>query len=212
MKHLTAQDIVRMDQVSRANLINSLSGYKPANLVGTISDEGTTNLAIFSSVVHIGARPPLMGLISRPVGEADRHTYDNIKQTGFYTINHVHREFIANAHWTSAKFERGESEFEKCGLSEEFIDGFAAPFVAESRIKIGLEFLEEIPIEINRTKLIIGRVLHIFMPEECLLDGGNVDLNAVDDVCISGLDTYHEVNKLETFPYARPADLPEFDR
>ena len=211
MKHFTEQDIDGMDRVSRANLINSISGYKSANLIGTISDEGATNLAIFSSLVHIGARPPLLGFISRPVGEAERHTYDNIKQTGKYTINHVHRSFIAKAHWTSAKFERGESEFEKCRLSEEFIAGFAAPFVAESLIKIGLEFVQENPIELNRTKLIIGRVLHIFMPDECLLDRGNIDLNVVDDVCISGLNTYHEVRKIETFPYARPGNLPEFD-
>lgn len=202
--------IAEMDQISRANLINSITGYKPANLIGTISADGAANLAIFSSVIHIGAHPPLMGFISRPVGEADRHTYENIKQTGHYTINHVHESFIEKAHWTSAKFERGESEFEKCGLGEEFLEGFPAPFVAESSIKIGLEFADEIPIEINRTKLIIGRVKLIVLPGECLLGNGSVDLNAANDVCISGLDTYHCVEKIATFPYARPRDLPKF--
>jgi hypothetical protein len=95
-------------------------------------------------------------------------------------------------------------------LGEEFLDGFPAPFVAESSIKIGLEFADEIPIEINRTKLIIGRVKLIVLPDECLLGNGSVDLNAVNDVCISGLDTYHRVSRIATFPYARPRDLPKF--
>ena len=33
-------------------LINSLSGAKSANLVGTQDEEGNQNLAIFSSAVH----------------------------------------------------------------------------------------------------------------------------------------------------------------
>jgi flavin reductase (DIM6/NTAB) family NADH-FMN oxidoreductase RutF len=211
MKHLTSKSISGLEQRFRANLINSISGYKPANLVGTISNEGLTNLAIFSSVVHLGANPPLLGFILRPTGGVSRHTYENIKQNGVYTINHVHEQFIANAHWTSAKFERGESEFEKCGLTAEFIESFAAPFVRESEIRIGLQFIEEIPINLNKTILIIGEIRHIILPEKSLLENGNIDLNGVKDVAISGLDTYHRVERIETFPYARTSNLPEFD-
>ena len=210
MVNFTSEKLKDLDKRFRANLINSISGYKPANLIGTISDSGATNLAIFSSVVHIGANPPLLGFIIRPIDEVPRHTYENIKQNGFYTINHVHEDFIAEAHWTSAKFERDESEFEKCGLTAEFIETFAAPFVAESRIKIGLKFVEEIPINLNKTILIIGEIQHVILPENALLENGNVDLNTVADVAISGLDSYHRVEKIETFPYARTSNLPEF--
>ena len=210
-QHFTRENINGMDSRKRANLINSVSGYKSANLIGTISDSGVTNLAIFSSVVHIGANPPLLGFILRPIGEVERHTYENIKQNGVYTINHVHENFVEKAHFTSAKFERNESEFEKCGLTAEFIEDFAAPFVAESKIKIGLKFVEEIPINLNKTILIIGEIQHIILPENTLLESGNVDLNAVNDVVISGLDTYHKVEKIETFPYARTSNLPKFN-
>lgn len=210
MQHFTSDILKELDKRFRANLINSISGYKSANLIGTISDSGATNLAIFSSVVHIGANPPLLGFIIRPIDEVPRHTYENIKQNGSFTINHVHEDFIAKAHWTSAKFERNESEFEKCGLTKEFIKGFAAPFVAESRIKIGLKFVEEIPINLNKTILVIGEIMHVILPENALLKNGNVDLNTVADVAISGLDSYHRVEKIETFPYARSSNLPEF--
>lgn len=211
MKYFTKNDLDTLNQRKRANLLNSISGYKSANLIGTISESGVSNLAIFSSVVHIGANPPLLGFILRPIDEVPRHTYLNIKKTGVYTINHVHENFIAKAHWTSAKFERNESEFEKCKLNAEFIEGFAAPFVKESEIKIGLKFVEEIPIKLNNTILIIGEIEHIILPENALLENGNVDLNAVSGVAISGLDTYHKVAKIGTFPYARTSNVPNFD-
>ena len=50
------------------------------------------------------------------------------------------------------------------------------------------------------------------MPENILRENGRADLNAVNVVCISGLDTYHEVKKIASFPYAKPDDLPRFRR
>lgn len=186
----------------RANLINSATGYKPANLIGTRGDSGT-NLAIFSSAVHIGANPPLIGLVFRPVDESPRHTYENMKAIGYYTINHVHRSFYRNAHFTSARFERDESEFTACGLEEEYIDEFPAPFVAASEVKMGVRLVEEIPIASNRTILVVGAIEILVIPSHALTESGNIDLSAVDDICISGLDTYNSVEKLETLPYAK---------
>ena len=117
----TKQEIQQMDRVKRLKLINSVSGIKPANLIGTSDIEGRTNLAIFSSVLHLGSDPALLGFIVRPTGEVSRHTYENIMQNGEYTLNHVHRSFMERAHYTSAKFEKEVSEFEACHLTEEFI-------------------------------------------------------------------------------------------
>lgn len=208
MTHLTRDDLDGLARRKRANLINSVTGYKPANLIGTVADTGTTNLAIFSSAVHLGADPPLIGLIQRPVGEVPRHTYENIKKTGVYTINHIHESFVDKAHYTSAKFERGVSEFDVCGLTAEYIAGFAAPFVGESRIKLGVVYVDELPVEQNGTILLIGEIVHLLLPAEIWLENGSADLNAVGDVCISGLDTYHEVKRITSFPYARPEEMP----
>lgn len=212
MKHFTGEELIKLDSRKRANLINSVSGYKSANLIGTVSNSGITNLAIFSSVVHIGSNPPLLGFVLRPVGDVSRHTYENIRQNGLYTINHVHESFVEEAHFTSAKFDRDVSEFNKCGLNEEFIEDFAAPFVKESRIKIGLQFADEILIELNNTTLMIGEIRHLILPENTIHDDGNVELNAVADVCISGLNTYHKVQRIKTFPFAETINLPVFDR
>ena len=51
--HLTKEQIQQTSRIKRLNIINSITGVKPANLIGSISDNGHSNLAIFSSVVHL---------------------------------------------------------------------------------------------------------------------------------------------------------------
>jgi hypothetical protein len=59
--HFDEEQIENLDKIFRINLINSCSGYKSANLIGTISDKGVKNLAVFSSITHLGSNPPLLG-------------------------------------------------------------------------------------------------------------------------------------------------------
>ena len=208
--HLTNYDIKNTERIRRLNIINSVSGIKPANLIGTLSDNNISNLAIFSSVVHLGSNPPLAGMILRPDLEVRRHTYENIKSSGFYTINHVHAEFAENAHYTSAKFDADISEFKKCGLTEEYLFDFEAPFVKESRLKLGMKFVQSIPLKINDTVMVIGEIQHLVLPDEALDDRGYIDLAMINDVGISGLNSYYGLKKIASYPYARPEELPDF--
>ena len=209
MKHFTKADILSLEKIYRANLINSSSGYKPANLISTISKSKQTNLAIFSSVFHLGANPPLLGMIVRPA-TVPRNSYENLKEIGYYAINHVQKDFVEKAHFTSAKFPKEVSEFEACKLTEEYIDGFPVPFVKESKIKLGMRFVQEIPLVVNDTILIIGEIEHLILPESILQEDGNLLLDKIQDVCVNGLETYFTVEKLTSFPFARPENLPDF--
>ena len=51
--HFSLQDINALPQRYRANFVNSLSGFKSSSLLGT-TDGRVNNLAIISSVVHVG--------------------------------------------------------------------------------------------------------------------------------------------------------------
>ncbi|MBR9920450.1 MAG: flavin reductase family protein [Bacteroidetes bacterium] len=210
--HLDKKSIQDLDKIERLNLINSVTGVKPANLIGSHSEDGHSNLAIFSSVIHLGSNPALIGFNVRPSDEVRRDTYENIMATGFYTINHVHNSFIQQAHYTSAKFDREESEFEKCGLTAEWMEGFPAPYVKESRLKLGMRFVRAIPIDLNDTALIIGTVEHIYLPDEAFEKGGHLNLEALGDTGISGLNSYYSLKKMDQFPYARPHELPDFNK
>ncbi len=205
----TKTDIAELDRVSRLKIINAVTGIKPANLIGTINEKGQTNLAIFSSVVHLGSNPPLLGFISRPRTADVGHTYHNIQANEHYTINHIHPEFIKNAHYTSAKFDEDISEFDRCNLDEEYIDDFAAPFVAESHFKMGMKLRQVIDIPLNGTVMVIGEIEHLIIPDAAMVDG-DVDLEASNGVGISGLNTYYNLSKIESHPYVRVDEVPEF--
>ena len=86
MQHITAADITAFEKIYRLNFVNGLPGYKPANLVGTAAPDGRTNLAIFSSVLHLGSDPAVLGMVTRPT-TVPRHTYQTIKDNGgCYTL------------------------------------------------------------------------------------------------------------------------------
>lgn len=207
--HYSKQDIADLDSITRLKIINSVTGIKPANLIGTIDKDGNTNLAVFSSLVHLGSNPALLGFISRPQTEEVGHTLENIKENGLYTINHIHPEFIEQAHYTSAKFDKNISEFARCGFTEAYENGFIAPFVKESYLKMGMRFKEAIAIPLNGTMLIIGEIHHLILPETGMNDG-DIDLEQTKSVGISGLNSYYEVKKIAKYPYVRVNEVPEF--
>ena len=207
---LTKLDIQNLDRKKRLNIINSVTGIKPANLIGTTSKEGQTNLAIFSSIVHLGSDPALLGFITRPTGEVPRHTYENIKQVGYYTINQVSLNITKKAHYTSAKVEKDTSEFDRMNLSKEFIGDFKAPFVEESRLKIGLKFEQDIPIPLNNTILIVGSIELLQIEDAAVNDLGYINLEYLNASGISGLNSYYKLSFLESFPYVRNNEIPDF--
>ena len=69
MQTFTFDDLMQLPGRYRGMLLNKISGLKPANLIGTKSKSGQTNLAVFNSVVHIGANPPYLGFILRPTAQ-----------------------------------------------------------------------------------------------------------------------------------------------
>ncbi|WP_160063936.1 flavin reductase family protein [Psychromonas sp. L1A2] len=187
----------------RAHFINSLSGFKSANLIGTQDVNGQTNLAIFSSVVHLGASPALVGFIMRPDNN-DRHTLDNISISKQYTINQVSTAFYEKAHQTSARYPREKSEFEEVGLSTFHLDSVNAPFVKESRLKYAVTLKEILPIPLNNTLFIIGEITDVICDEETIKDDGYIDIQSLQTVSISGLDSYHISERLSRLSYAKP--------
>jgi flavin reductase (DIM6/NTAB) family NADH-FMN oxidoreductase RutF len=207
IRHFSGQDIVMMEQRSRAAFINSLSGFKSVSLVGTANNEGLTNLAIFNSVIHIGANPALIGMIIRP-NSVNRHTLENIMETNCYTINHINKDIYKKAHQTSARYPKEISEFDAVGLTQEFHNKIKSPYVKESHIKFGLQFVERHDLKINGTILIIGKVIEVFVPEDCLTLDGVIDVEKAGTITTSGLDSYHSTNRLSRLTYAKPNTLP----
>ena len=203
MKILSTQDILDLPKYSRINLINTLSGPRSGNLIGTVNTDGLSNLAIFNTVTHIGANPPYLGFIMRPL-TVERHTYENIKQTGYFTINPINSSIIDQAHQTSAKYDGNTSEYNATGLTQVTYGDFSVPFVKESKYGVGLSYQEEHPIKCNGTVLIIGKVEMVYLPEIGLSEDYSINHEVLNSVALGGLDTYYSTKFLDRKPFARP--------
>lgn len=207
MKHFDKASILEAESFYRRDLINSLAGYKSLNLIGTKSKEGITNLAPFSQIFHIGATPPLVGVLFRP-HSVERHTLENILDTAAFTLNHVTQDFYRQAHQTAARYEG--SEFEATGIGEEYHLDFYAPFVQGSPLQIACNLEETQIIKANGTVLVVGAIEHIWVDEKGLRTDGSLDLNALGTVTVSGLDEYHLGQKIARLSYPKPGkDLIE---
>lgn len=203
MHHFQLKDLEKMSKIYRLNLVNCITGYKSANLVGTKSVEGNENLAIFSSVIHLGSNPALIGFVLRPT-TVPRHTYANIKATGIFTLNAITDKQIADAHHTSAKYPAGVSEFDQTDLVTESKKNWNAPFVQGAPIQLGCRYQNEYFIKENDTIMVVASIVDIYISEPLLLKDGWVQLDQGNIVSINGLDGYTAPQLLERFPYARP--------
>ena len=206
---INKEDIENWESKYRLKFVNSLSGYKGVHLIGTKNKKQISNVAIFNSVVHVSSEPGQIGFILRPV-TVPRDTYANIIESGFFTINHVHKSFLEQAHFTSAKFPTEESEFKACNLKEEFLNDFYAPFVAESKIKIGLKLVEDIELKHSKCRLLVGEIQFININNDFIEVDGQIDLEKAQDICVNGLNQYSSVKKHKNLPYARVQEKPNF--
>ncbi|MFN5182539.1 MAG: flavin reductase family protein [Bacteroidota bacterium] len=201
-------DILSFDQRYRATFINSLGGFKSLALIGTKNKLGQTNLAVFNSIFHLGANPPLFGFIIRP-DSVERHTLENICETNYFTVNHVKEDFYIKAHQTSARYPKDVSEFVAVDLSEEYQSDFFAPFVEESPIKIAAEFKQRIDLPINGTVMIVAAIKMVLLPEYCLSSDGFIDIHQLGTIACSGLDAYYSTHKIARLSYAKSEKFPE---
>jgi flavin reductase (DIM6/NTAB) family NADH-FMN oxidoreductase RutF len=210
MKTFNSSDFDNMDKVSRLNLINSCTGFKSANLIGSISEQGHTNLAIFSSVTHLGSNPAMLGFILRPAS-VPRHTYQNLKSHPYFTVNHITSDMIEKAHQSSASYDKHLSEFEEVGLNPHFEKDIIVPFVKESPVRLLCKYLNEYPIKENDTIHIIASIEKIFVSDENLLTKDQwINLSKADVVSINGLDGYAKTQLIKRLSYAR-VGKPLFD-
>lgn len=208
MQFFNNQDIDKLNKIFRINLINSCSGFKSANLLGTISEDGKTNVAVFSSVTHLGSNPPTLGFILRPT-TVPRNTHKNLKDLGYFTINHIWEDVFEDAHHTSAKYPDEVSEFDMTELEPEFKGKFKAPFVKNAPVQMAMKFIEEIYVPSNDVMLVVAQIQELYVKDELLQQDGLINLSKGNVVAINGLDTYTVPKFKKQLSYQRPKSIQQ---
>lgn len=203
MAFFNSQDIDGLHKIFRINLINSCSGFKSANLLGSISEQGIPNVAVFSSVTHLGSNPPTLGFILRPT-TVPRNTHKNLKDLGYFTINHIYEDIIDDAHHTSAKYPEDVSEFDMTNLETEYKGNFKAPFVKNAPVQMSMKFIDEIHVPSNNVMLIVSQIEELYINDELLQEDGLINLSKGNVATINGLDTYAIPKFKKQLSYQRP--------
>ena len=198
----TLDDISKWDRRYRAHCLNTLHGPKTAALLATRSSQGVSNLAVMNSIVHVGANPPMIGMIFRPL-TVERHSYTNIMETGRFSLNLIHEGILDKAHQCSAKYAAEVSEFNAVGLTESFELDSEIPTVLECPIQILLQKEEQHPLK-NDCIFMVSSVLAIRVPGNKISDQGHVDHESLHTIGVLGLDHYFTIDKTIQKEYAQP--------
>jgi flavin reductase (DIM6/NTAB) family NADH-FMN oxidoreductase RutF len=202
-KQYSASDIANMQHRYKAHFVNSLTGFKSANLIGSIDAKGVTNLCLVSSAINLGTEPALVGFVYRQHAHIVSNTLDNIIATDCFTLNHITAEHLDDAHHTSARYQGDVSEFDQTEFDAQY-GTIAAPYVKQSRIKLGLQFKQKIDLPLNGLVMIIGQVKEVILDGGLLLEDGKIDLVAAQSLAVTGLDEYHTSASLGRRDYAKP--------
>lgn len=93
------------------------------------------------------------------------------------------------------------------GLTPRFGQRLIAPYVAESRLRVGMELIRVRRLEENGTLMISARIVEVWLDQAALARDGHLHLERLDAVAVSGLDHYHKGKSLGRLTYAK-ADRP----
>lgn len=202
MKTVDLDEIMAWEREYRRAFVNTLSGIKAAFLLGTQEENGRNNLGLFASIVHLGAAPPLLGVVLRPP-DAQQDTRRIIQINTHFTLNAVSVDQIESAHQCSARYPPDRSEFDACHCTPWFSERHIAPYVGESPLKIGLKAIEIIDVKANNSRMVVAAITEVHLEDKLLGIDGQI-LPAAAQLCgVVGLNAWHSHHPTKNIPFAR---------
>ena len=60
------------------------------------------------------------------------------------------------------------------------------------------------PIQLNGTLLVIGEITNIICDKAAIKNDGYIDIESLNTIMVSGLDSYHTSKRLSRLSYAKP--------
>ncbi len=194
-KKYSSIDFKQFDREYRRTFMNSLTGFKSVHLLGTTNKNGIPNLALISSVFHIGANPPFIGLCFRPE-RANGHSFENIIRDRYFTLNVVNENIIEQSHKTSTAFSEKISEFDECRFTALYENKQLVPFVAESLIRCLVEYKEHYEVRANQTRIVVGEIKEVQLDSDFIESNGYILHQKAKSVVVNGLEGYHKTEEI----------------
>jgi flavin reductase (DIM6/NTAB) family NADH-FMN oxidoreductase RutF len=148
-------------------LLVGLVAPRPIALITSIDEEGRVNAAPFSAYNYLCTDPPIVGIgvTNRPgEGHVPKDTARNIRRTGEFVVNVVTEDIAEKMNICATDFPAELSEVELAGFTTAPSEKVKAPRLAEAHA--AMECREFTTMEIGRSRIILGRVVSIFIEDQ----------------------------------------------
>jgi flavin reductase (DIM6/NTAB) family NADH-FMN oxidoreductase RutF len=173
-------DIERTSNGAVYKLLIGLIAPRPIALITSMDEEGRLNAAPFSAFNYFGTDPPIIGVgVGNRVDQAfvPKDTAHNVSRTGEFVVNVVTEDIAEKMNICAVDFPHGTNELEVAGLTTAPSLVVRTPRIEQAHA--ALECREHTTLEIGRSRIILGRVVAIFV-EDRFVDPAGPYINAED--------------------------------
>src|SRR5580704_14832439 len=147
-------------------LLVGLVAPRPIALITSMDEQGRLNAAPFSAYNYLCTDPPIigMGVTNRPSEHfVAKDTARNIRRTGEFVVNVVTEDIAQQMNICATDFPAEISEVEIAGFTTAPSQKIKPPRLAEAHA--ALECIEYTSMEIGRSRIILGRVVSIYVED-----------------------------------------------
>ena len=162
--------IFNLDQDSSSQAYKLLVGLvapRPIALITSMDEDGRLNAAPFSAYNYLCTDPPIIGVgVSNRTDEkyVPKDTARNIRRTGEFVVNVVTEDIAEKMNICAIDFSHETSEVELASFTTAPSHVVKPPRLAEAHA--ALECREYTTLEIGNSRIILGRVVSIYVEDQ----------------------------------------------
>jgi flavin reductase (DIM6/NTAB) family NADH-FMN oxidoreductase RutF len=147
-------------------LLVGLVAPRPIALITSMDEHGRLNAAPFSAYNYLCTDPPIIGVgVTNRSSETfvPKDTARNIRRTGEFVVNIVTEDIAEKMNICATEFPEEMSEVELAGFTTAASEKIKVPRIAEAHA--AMECREFTTMEIGRSRIILGRVVGIYVED-----------------------------------------------
>jgi flavin reductase (DIM6/NTAB) family NADH-FMN oxidoreductase RutF len=159
-------DLEKLPHSHAYKLMTGLIAPRPIALITSMDEKGRLNAAPFSAYNYLCTDPPIIGVgVANRSGEAfvPKDTARNIRRTGEFVVNVVTEDIAQQMNICSTDFPEGMNELEIAGFTTAPSQLVKVPRIAQAHA--ALECREFTTLEIGRSRIILGRVVAVYVED-----------------------------------------------
>jgi flavin reductase (DIM6/NTAB) family NADH-FMN oxidoreductase RutF len=159
-------DLEKSPRSHAYKLLVGLVAPRPIALVTSMDEEGKLNAAPFSAYNYLCTDPPIVGIgVTNRTNEIyqPKDTARNIRRTGEFVVNIVTEDIAQKMNICATEFPPEFNELELAGFTTTPSEKVKVPRIAEAHA--AMECVEFSTMEIGRSRIILGRVVAIYVED-----------------------------------------------